>query len=205
MGTRGAFGAVLSWEVGAGAAGTRGTPEAALRREAGAGAQMKRDAPRATLSREAGTTPSPPSSTTSTTTTTTSTSATSASKGYHLHVVLADFCSSHSICAITTVQLWGDVGSLAFNFDLFSSLTVCSAPVVTTRDVRVYLLGYIFCIINCHIYRDIFGRIDIMYCRLCVLPSRLLYYIYIDRDVQYNTTNNYTQSILSTLSKLVTD
>jgi hypothetical protein len=39
-------------------------------------------------------------------TTTTSTLATSASKGYHLHVVLADFCSSHSIHVITTLQLW---------------------------------------------------------------------------------------------------
>jgi hypothetical protein len=35
------------------------------------------------------------------TTTSISTSATSASRGYHLHVVLADFYSSHSICAIT--------------------------------------------------------------------------------------------------------
>jgi hypothetical protein len=28
--------------------------------------------------------------------------------------------------------------------------------------VRVYLIGYIFCIIDYHIYRDIFGRIDII-------------------------------------------
>jgi hypothetical protein len=34
------------------------------------------------------------------------------------------------------------------------------------NNVRVYLVGYIFCIIDCHICRDIFGRIDIMYCRL---------------------------------------
>jgi hypothetical protein len=34
-------------------------------------------------------------------------------------------------------------------------------------SVRVYLLGYIFCIIDCHICRDIFDRIDIMY---CILP-----------------------------------
>jgi hypothetical protein len=45
----------------------------------------------------------PPPSTTSRTTTT----LTSASKGYHLHVVLAGFYSSHSICAIMTLQLWG--------------------------------------------------------------------------------------------------
>jgi hypothetical protein len=33
-------------------------------------------------------------------------------------------------------------------------------------DVRVYLVGYIFCIISCHICRDIFDRIDITYCSL---------------------------------------
>jgi hypothetical protein len=50
--------------------------------------------------------------------------------------------------------------------------------------VRVYLIGYIFYIIDCHIYRDIFGRIDIMYCRLPyvsggVLPLKtLILYIY---------------------------
>jgi hypothetical protein len=48
----------------------------------------------------------PPPSTTSTTTTT-STSAISTSKGYHLHVVLVDFYSSHNIRAITTLQLRG--------------------------------------------------------------------------------------------------
>jgi hypothetical protein len=51
-------------------------------------------------------------------------------------------------------------------------------------SVRVYLIGYILCIINCHIYRDIFGRIDIVYCRLPyvsrgVLPLKtLVLYIY---------------------------
>jgi hypothetical protein len=78
----------------------------------------------------------PPPSTTSSTTTT----STSASKGYHLHVVLAGFYSSHSIHAITTLSLRG--------------------------DVRVYLVGYIFCIIDCHICQYIFGRIDIIYCKL---------------------------------------
>jgi hypothetical protein len=62
---------------------------------------------------------------------TTSTMATSASKGYHLHVVLTGFYSSHSIHAITTLQLRGDVSSLDYTFDLFSSLTVCGAPAVT--------------------------------------------------------------------------
>jgi hypothetical protein len=127
------------------------------------------------------------------TSTTTSTSATSASKCYHLHVVLPGFYSSHSIRAITTLQLWGDASSLDSTFDLFSSLTVCSAPVMTAGDVRVYLVGYIFYIIDCHICRDIFGRIDIMYFRLPyvsrgVLPLKtLVLYIYRSRDtIQYN-------------------
>jgi hypothetical protein len=51
--------------------------------------------------------------------TTTSTSATLASKGYHLHVVLIGFYSSHSIRAITTLQLRGDVSSSDSTFDLF--------------------------------------------------------------------------------------
>jgi hypothetical protein len=134
----------------------------------------------------------PPPSTTSTTTTT-STSATLASKGYHLHVVLAGFCSSHSICAITTLQLRGDVSSSDSTFDLFSSLTVCGAPAVTAGDVRVYLIGYIFCIIDCHICQDIFGRIDIMYCKLpyvsrdVLLLKTLVLYIYRPRGtIQYN-------------------
>jgi hypothetical protein len=112
------------------------------------------------------------------TTLTTTTTSTSASKGYHLHVLLSDFYSSHSIRAITTLQLWGDVSSLDFSFDLFFSLTICGALAVTAGDVRVYLIGYIFCIIDCHIYRNIFGRIYIMYCKLPyvsrgALPSRL--------------------------------
>jgi hypothetical protein len=32
--------------------------------------------------------------------------------------------------------------------------------------VRVYLVGYIFCIIDYHIRRDIFGRLYILYNRL---------------------------------------
>jgi hypothetical protein len=56
-------------------------------------------------------------------------------------------------------------------------------------DVRVSLVGYIFCIIDCHICRDIFGRIDIMYCRLSyisggVLPLKtLVLYIYWPRCI----------------------
>jgi hypothetical protein len=52
--TRGAPGAALRREVGAGAAGTRGAPRAALRREAGAGAQTTCGALGAALSQEVG-------------------------------------------------------------------------------------------------------------------------------------------------------
>jgi hypothetical protein len=52
------------------------------------------------------------------------------------------------------------------------------------NTVRLYLVGYIFCIIDYHICRDIFDRIDIMYCRLPnisrgALPLKtLILYIY---------------------------
>jgi hypothetical protein len=80
------------------------------------------------------------------------------------------------------------------------------------RVVRVYLLAYIFCIIDCHICRDIFGRIDIMCCRLPyvskgALPLKtLVLYIYrLRRPMQYDQpTNNYKKSILSTWSILPT-
>jgi hypothetical protein len=81
----------------------------------------------------------------------------------------------------------GDVSSLDSTFDVFSSLTVCGVPAVTAGGVRVYLVGYIFCIIDCHICRDIFGRIDVMYCRLSyvfggALPLKtLVLYIYLPR------------------------
>jgi hypothetical protein len=67
----------------------------------------------------------------------------------------------------------------------------CSSA--TTHTVRVYLVCYIFCIINCHICWDIFGRIDIMYSRLPyvfrgALPLKtLVFYIYRPRGtMQYN-------------------
>jgi hypothetical protein len=66
--------------------------------------------------------------------------------------------------------------------------------------VRVYLVGYIFCIIDCHICRDIFGKIDIIYYRLSyvyrgALPLKtLILYIYLPRG----TMQLGTQSILST-------
>jgi hypothetical protein len=59
--------------------------------------------------------------------------------------------------------------------------------------VRVYLVGYIFYIIDCHICRDIFGMIDIMYYRLSYISrsvlslKTLVLYIYQPRGtIQYN-------------------
>jgi hypothetical protein len=66
-------------------------------------------------------------------------------------------------------------------------------PLWLREDVRVYLIGYIFCIINDHICQNIFDMIDIMYCRLpygsrCVLSLKtLVLYIYRSRGtIQYN-------------------
>jgi hypothetical protein len=70
---------------------------------------------------------------------TTMSTSTSATRGYHLHVVLAGFYSIYSIHAITTLQLRGDVSSSDFTFDLFSSLTVCGAPAVTTGGMLEYI------------------------------------------------------------------
>jgi hypothetical protein len=132
------------------------------------------------------------------TTTSTLTSATLALRGYHLHVTLIGFYSNHNIRAITTLQLRENVSSLDSTFDLFSSLTICGALTVTVGDVRVYLLGYIFYIIDCHICRDIFDRIDIMYCRLPyvsrgALPLKtLVFYIYRPRGTMQNNQQLYT-------------
>jgi hypothetical protein len=39
------------------------------------------------------------------------------------------------------------------------------------KGVRVYLVGYIFCIIDYHICRDIFGRLYILYNRLSYMSG----------------------------------
>jgi hypothetical protein len=118
--TRDGPGVSLSQETGAGAQATRGGPGAALSREAGTtpppllprlswAVRAWRRPDQAVV---ASTRPPPysgchpPPSTTSTTTTT-STLTTSVLKGYHLHVVLVGFYSSHSIRAIMTLQLRG--------------------------------------------------------------------------------------------------
>jgi hypothetical protein len=55
------------------------------------------------------------------------------------------------------------------------------------KAIRVYLVGYILCIIDCYVYRDIFSRIDIMHYRLSyvfrvVLALKtLVFYIYRSR------------------------
>jgi hypothetical protein len=173
-GTRGAPKAALRRETGAGAQATRGGPEpgggyhsiapssAPFCGRSGRGAIPIR--PPLPLPGRHPTRVAPPPPSTTSTTTTTSTSATSASKGYHLHVVLTGFLlqSQHSRHSDATTA--GDVSSSDSSFDLYSSLTVCGAPAVTAGggDVRVYLIGYIFCIIDCHICWDIFGRIDII-------------------------------------------
>jgi hypothetical protein len=65
------------------------------------------------------------------------------------------------------------------------------------QSVRVYLLDYIFYIIDCYICRDIFGRIDIIYCRLSyifrgVLPLKtLVLYIYRLRGTMQNNQHSY--------------
>jgi hypothetical protein len=61
------------------------------------------------------------------------------------------------------MQLREDISSLDSIFDLFSSLIVCDAYAVNAEDDRVYLVGYIFYIIDCHIYQNIFNMIDIIY------------------------------------------
>jgi hypothetical protein len=70
---------------------------------------------------------------------------------------------------------------------------VCKgAPDILIEYIRVYLVGYILCIIDYHICRDIFGRIDIMYCRLPyvsrgVLPLKTPAPLYICTSIkQYN-------------------
>jgi hypothetical protein len=55
--------------------------------------------------------------------------------------------------------------------------------------VKLYLVGYIFCIIHRHICWDIFARIDIMYYKLSYVPGvvlplkTLVLYIYWPRAI----------------------
>jgi hypothetical protein len=80
----------------------------------------------------------------------------------------------------------GDASSSDSTFGLFSSLTVYGASAMTMGDVRVYLIDYIFCIINCHICWNTFDKIDIMYFRLSYIFGDALslktHFIYTDRE-----------------------
>jgi hypothetical protein len=47
-------------------------------------------------------------------------------------------------------------------------------PLWLWEDVKVYLVDYMLCIIDCHICRDIFDTIDIIYCRLPYISGGVL-------------------------------
>jgi hypothetical protein len=92
-------------------------------------------------------------------------------------------CGSVVCSASLYLNLAADVENILFLCALFSYW----------YTVRVYLVGYIFCIIDCHICRDIFDRIDIMYSRLPYVSrgvlslKTLVLYIYRSRGtMQYN-------------------
>ena len=79
--------------------------------------------------------------TTSSTTATCSSSASSTSaQRATIRMSFSPVLSSRSIRIAPTLQLQGDVSPSVPTFGFPSSLTVCSAPAVTTGDVRVYLV-----------------------------------------------------------------
>jgi hypothetical protein len=49
---------------------------------------------------------------------------------------------------------------------IFISVDAFFRVFLVTDSVRVYMVGYIFCIIDYHICRDIFSRLYILYNRL---------------------------------------
>jgi hypothetical protein len=81
-------------------------------------------------------------------------------------VAIGDVCVLH----VPTTSQFVDIFTKGLSTSVFSEFrpvsTFAVARVSTAGGVRVYLVGYIFCTIDYHIYRDIFGMIDIMYCRL---------------------------------------
>jgi hypothetical protein len=107
--------------------------------------------------------------------------------GIHQFLLQSQYTHHHD--AVTAE----DVSSSDSTFDLFSSLIIYGVPTVTVGYVRVYLIDYIFCIIDYHVCQDIFDRIDIMYYRLPyvsrgVLPFKtLVVYVYRPSGtIQYN-------------------
>jgi hypothetical protein len=155
--------AALSREVGARAAGTHGAPGAYLRQEMGVGAQATRGGPGAALSREAGTTPPPPPSHPAVGGQGVAPSQSDRRCLYlsaillglpprplhdfdnHLDLGYLGIKGLSSACGTRQfllqsqhsrhhdVATTGGVSSSNSTFDLFSSLTVCGAPAVTTR------------------------------------------------------------------------
>jgi hypothetical protein len=109
---------------------------------------------------------------------------------------LRSLMSSSASSDLMNVMVSSLKGSRAWG--QYSHSIVQSSNYITTvkgryESVRVYLIGYIFCIIDCHICRDIFGRIDIMYYRLSYVSRGALFlktlvlYIYRSRGtIQYN-------------------
>jgi hypothetical protein len=94
-------------------------------------------------------------------------------------------------CRMPAVNCWDDL--YCFRVSLLKTNGRFAIQTYNLGAIRVYLVGYIFCIIDCHICQDIFGRIDIMYYRLPyvsrgVLPLKtLVLYIYRSRGtMQYN-------------------
>jgi hypothetical protein len=67
------------------------------------------------------------------------------------------------MCHHDVATVWGDVSSLNYTFDMFSRFTIYGALAVTMRDVTIYLISYIFRIIDYYICQNIFNRIYILY------------------------------------------
>jgi hypothetical protein len=65
-------------------------------------------------------------------------------------------------------HFWSYVSSLSLYFCKKLFL------VLRTHDLVVYLVGYILCIVDSYICRDIFDRINIMYCKLLYVSEGVL-------------------------------
>jgi hypothetical protein len=91
------------------------------------------------------------------TTTSTSTLATSTSRGYHPDVVLADCYSSQSISALT--RCFNCRRIVAHRLLLSACSSVSPSAVLLLwlwGDVRVYFVGSILYIIDCHMYPEVY-------------------------------------------------
>jgi hypothetical protein len=92
-----------------------------------------------------------------------------------------------SICRVFTTNFSGDascewrpgqfnedLGLLVPVHDIATASQMRFRLALSDDSVRVYLVGYIFCIIDYHICWDVFGRIDIMYCSLSYVSRAVL-------------------------------